>query len=347
MTLLAGIAITAAAKAAAPIVAKVAFSAAKTVANAAVKTAQAVVGAVATAGKIAAQAVKEAAIFIKDTAVKIAVNAKNCLIALAKAIGQGMIVLGKMVIGAVSGTIFVGTVLISHTPVVKLMNKIESLVNPPAPNKLQTDPTPLEAANMAEKVYDKNLKIGEKVDGWECVHIEDPKYMSLKIAVFAKEVNGEMAYTVVNKGTTPTNIMDWVNNAAQPFGASPDMNKSIKFANDFAKDNPNANITFVGHSKGGAEAAAMAVATNSDCIIFNPATANLTANGLSSKGYDANMSTYVVKGEVLNSIFGGASKPIGGIEYLEPTPQYAGIHPIDKHGMEAVIDSLKAKEAGK
>ena len=113
---------------------------------------------------------------------------------------------------------------------------------------------------------------------------------------------------MVNAGSASS--VDWKNNFEQPFGQSKDMVDSIAFAKRFVNEHPNAHITFIGHSKGGAEAAANAVATNKDAIVFNPATVNLSAYGLSSNTYSANMTTYVVEGEILNKVFGIISTPI-------------------------------------
>ena len=49
--------------------------------------------------------------------------------------------------------------------------------------------------------------------------------------------------------------------------------------------NPTIEITMIGHSKGGAEAA-NSVAINTNAIIFNPATVNLSA-------YELDTSTYI------------------------------------------------------
>nr|WP_242617245.1 hypothetical protein [Enterococcus faecium] len=67
----------------------------------------------------------------------------------------------------------------------------------------------------------------------------------------------------------------------------------------------------IGHSKGGAEAAANAVATDTNAFLFNPATVNLSAYELNSSTYTADMIAYIVKGDALNNIFGGMSNPIG------------------------------------
>ena len=55
---------------------------------------------------------------------------------------------------------------------------------------------------------------------------------------------------------------DWKNNVLQVFGASSDMRASMSAADKFIKGNPNNEITFVGHSKSGAEAMGNAILTN-------------------------------------------------------------------------------------
>ena len=93
--------------------------------------------------------------------------------------------------------------------------------------------------------------------------------------------------------------------------------KSIKFVNDHSEN----EITMVGHSKGGAEAAANAVVNNKNCIIFNPATVNLRAYDLSSSNYTASMTAFIVKGDALNYVEGWFSKSIDKAVYL---PQHHG-----------------------
>lgn len=85
---------------------------------------------------------------------------------------------------------------------------------------------------------------------------------------------GKTQYAVVSKGTTMSfskeSASDWLNNILQPFGKSADMWASINNSIEFVNNNLDADITFIGHSKGGAEAAANAVANNKNAILFNP-----------------------------------------------------------------------------
>ena len=149
---------------------------------------------------------------------------------------------------------------------------------------------------------------------------------------------------------------DFLNNFAQPFGNSEDMKDSIEYAIKFVEEKPNAYITFVGHSKGGAEAAANAVATNKDAILFNTATTNLNAYGLSAEDYKANMIGYVVDGEILRALLGWISTPIDDMQLIGKRSVFEVIDSllsnkliqlyksIEKHKIEHVIDLFKEKE---
>ncbi|WP_175400644.1 hypothetical protein [Paenibacillus sp. KS1] len=79
---------------------------------------------------------------------------------------------------------------------------------------------------------------------------------------------GTFEYALVNKGSD-LNWSDWKNNALQPIGYSADMKDSIKKSTEFVNANKGKEITMVGHSKGGAEATANAVANNKNAITFN------------------------------------------------------------------------------
>ena len=147
---------------------------------------------------------------------------------------------------------------------------------------------------------------------------------SLRMGVYGREgSDGKMEYVIANKGTNPSSIPDWVNDLQQydgsAFGQSPDLTNSLAFAKEFVDQHPDAKITFVGHSKGGAEAAANAVKFNRNAILFNPAIPDFEAYKLDTSVYSGKMTSYVVKGEILNKIFG--PMPIGDVVYL-PT-QYS------------------------
>lgn len=174
----------------------------------------------------------------------------------------------------------------------------------------QLGPSALEAAHMAQHVYsfDKDIDLP---GGWTCV----AKYAPLGdngvvIGVYTREHNGIVEYAVVNKGTTMDNAANWVNNALQIGGASPDVWMSIAFAEKFVNDHPDAHITFVGHSKGGVEAAYNAVSTNRNAILFNPAPADFELYGLSRLTYTADIDSYVIAGDLLDTAVNAFMGPI-------------------------------------
>ncbi len=170
----------------------------------------------------------------------------------------------------------------------------------------QLGPTALEAAHMAQHIYNPEAKL--KLKDW--TYLSDEYYAPLGeygviIGVYKREIHGVIEYAVVNKGTTIDNAANWVNNALQIGGASPDAWMSIAFAEKFVNDHPGAHITFVGHSKGGAEATMNALATNKDAIVFNPAKPNYAAYGISPVGYDKNVTSYIISGEALSLAYAG------------------------------------------
>ena len=123
------------------------------------------------------------------------------------------------------------------------------------------------------------------------------------------------------------------------------INYSVEFTNSHSQE-----IAFIGHSKGGAEALAAAVATGKNAIAFNPAKPNLKDYNLSEGNYDGNAISYVVRGEILNNLFGEPG--IVRVEYLKQkykTPWYfVGnarnianlVNPILNHFMEAVLSGI-------
>ena len=178
-------------------------------------------------------------------------------------------------------------------------------------------PTLMEAAKMAQNVYaaTKNDYYREVINGWKLTDIiTNEGKGGLKIGVYSKaRVDGSIEYALVNKGSD-ANLSDWKNNAQQPFGKSQDMKDSISKSEYFVANHKNAEITMVGHSKGGGEAVANAVANNKNAITFNPAKPDLGEYGLSDLDYTASVTNYVVTGEVLNGTLGEV--PTGTTIYL-------------------------------
>jgi RHS repeat-associated protein len=203
-------------------------------------------------------------------------------------------------------------------------------------------PTALEAAYMSKHIYTRN---GPLIGGWRYMY-SMPGGGGMIMGIYHKALNSE--YTRAFKGTTPTSLNNWKNNAQQLFGKSDDMRAAIREARSFATTHRTRQITFTGHSKGGAEAAASSIATSKGHVTFNPAGLNWRDHGLTMTSSSAGSTNYIVKGDILNYIQGSFGK-IGSTIYLKQ--QYGGkwyqgfrttfVDRIRNHSIEAVMRALR------
>ncbi|MBJ6362780.1 RHS repeat domain-containing protein, partial [Paenibacillus sp. GCM10012307] len=207
-------------------------------------------------------------------------------------------------------------------------------------------PTPVEAANMASHIYNRS---GDLSGGWKYIRSLTGGDNMVMGVYSRKNSDGSIEYALVNKGSDSAS--DWKNNVQQPFGLSADMTASIEESKKFVKKYDNYEVTMVGHSKGGAEATANAIANNKNAITFNPAVADILLNGLHKEApnYTGTMTHYVVKNEFLHSLVG--NPPFGTVVYL-PTQHklkkwynvvYNMEQRIKNHSMESVKSALKEK----
>lgn len=164
-------------------------------------------------------------------------------------------------------------------------------------------PTDEEAAKMSEQSYTA-IK-GSKVGDWVLFKVnEDKKKEGLEgyRSVFYKKDLGEgkFEYAMANAGSG--DLQDWIpNNVGQPFGYSPHVEQSKKDAGNLLKIAGNSEVTFVGHSKGGAEATINAVVNNCNAITFNPAAITSKGFGVNgAEGYSKKVTAFVVKGDILD-----------------------------------------------
>ena len=187
-------------------------------------------------------------------------------------------------------------------------------------------PTREEAAAMADHIYgDYNMgkagKSSRTVAGWRLIDVWYGRE-TMKMGIYIKD--GEdwtnpTEYSVVFKGSiiewNMETVTVWKNNVEQFLSPkSADMWDAINYSRGFV-DSRSQEITFIGHSKGGAEALAAAVATGKNAIVFNPAIPNFAAYNLSADNYSGNAVSYIVKGEALNQLFGAP-----GVGTIEPLP---------------------------
>jgi uncharacterized protein YukE len=209
-------------------------------------------------------------------------------------------------------------------------------------------PTVKEAAYIADNVYFENYNEAIKEDlpgGWKLIDYHDGG-KSLQVGVYGRlGPDGKEEYVIANRGSRSpfSHIEDWKTNGEQAFGQTYDVTDSLKYVDKFITKHPEAKITFVGHSKGGAEAALNAVYYDKDAILFNPAAANLKDYGLKASDYHANMTAYVVDGEILNGIEGFVSKPIDK-EVTLPTQHCTIPEPIATAAL--FVPQLRTIDAG-
>ena len=134
-------------------------------------------------------------------------------------------------------------------------------------------PTPAEAARMAAHVYgDKknNILIG----GWRVsktnfgVKLKNPN--GLKSLVYERVVNGEVTeYTYATAGTEE--YEDWIGNITQPVGLSDQYHSSVENAKKISEGVGKKELSFVGHSLGGGQAALNSLVVGGKAITFNAA----------------------------------------------------------------------------
>ena len=209
-------------------------------------------------------------------------------------------------------------------------------------------PTAKEGAIIAEHVYDG--KVGEKLcGGWKmCAVYTQKNNVSFRGGLYARyDKKGNITeYVFATAGTymerSKRGEKSIIEDFKQPFGCSEDMKVSIATARKISKQLGDKELTFVGHSKGGAEAAGNALATNRNALLYNPAAINSFAYGLDVSKYTGKygrgMTAFIVEGEFLNTFNKTVliAKPIDKIVKL---PKQKG-NSFYNHSMEAVKKAL-------
>ena len=170
-------------------------------------------------------------------------------------------------------------------------------------------PTVHEAAQMANDAYN-TFANQRKIDGgW--VRIQGFNGVSLKNqssgyrgALYYRTINGKTEYTLSTAGTE--DLKDAVQDVAQPLGLSKQYDFSIEQARNLVATLKNQEITFTGHSLGGGEAAANALATNKVAITFNAAGVGIMTkyeHGLLGRS-ESKISAFRVSGEIVGPLQG-------------------------------------------
>lgn len=164
-------------------------------------------------------------------------------------------------------------------------------------------PSCYEAALMAKIVYVKDLSNDDlpeelRTAGWGISQFNTSIKMNntywyengLQSALFEKTVDGVTEYAYVFAGTN--SIEDFFEDIFQIFGIAPQYDSAIMNANFLSEELNGRELTFVGHSLGGGEAAAASMATGRPAVTFNPAAVSPMTKCFYSLGSAENVTNY-------------------------------------------------------
>ena len=212
-------------------------------------------------------------------------------------------------------------------------------------------PTPSEAARMAAHIYgDKKDDI--LIGGWkkspDNLGLNLKTSCGLKSAVYMRtDAKGKvLEYAYVTAGTEA----EWADVAAdltQPFGLSKQYSNSADNAKSINSRVKGKELTFIGHSLGGGEAALNALVTDRAAITFNPAgVSDITkikeGSWLTPFKSERNIDAYIMYTDPLNIIQDKTSIPKanGKRHYLVPT-DFPSVY--NGHSMDNVLKNFGVK----
>lgn len=147
------------------------------------------------------------------------------------------------------------------------------------------------------------------------------KPSDFRSAAYINDTTGETL--IAFKGTTPTSLEDWRNNAQQGLGQdSFYYTRAQQIATRAAQSPAGDDLRFTGHSLGGGLAAAAAGSTGDDATTFNAA--GLRADTVKNPVPGSSIDTVHVRGEILTSVQQlGLPKAASTSDYpLDPPPGF-------------------------
>lgn len=180
-------------------------------------------------------------------------------------------------------------------------------------------PTPEEAARMSAQIYINGYEGANLSGGWTynyAMYGGD----NLKMGVYSRTTEGKTEYTIAYRGTTPS-WSDIKNDIQQPFGWSADARAAMSQAGKVLDELGSAEVTFTGHSQGGAYAQLSGVRYNKNVMTYNSARPfygqyGLTLEVIMYANGTKKIEPYKVDGEILgvfnNVFFGASAMPMGG-----------------------------------
>ena len=163
------------------------------------------------------------------------------------------------------------------------------------------EPTPREAAYIAEHVYGKT---DELIGGWQQYYMNTLSN-GLQYGLYQREKeNGEMEYVLAFAGTNDLKDVQQDLDQFTGVNAASQYGNAIVLGGKFASLYAGYEKTIVGHSLGGGLATAAAMYTEIPAITFNPAaiTESTKAKLAIQDRFGKNITNYVVFGEPLSVI---------------------------------------------
>lgn len=137
-------------------------------------------------------------------------------------------------------------------------------------------------------------------NGWKELTILDDSETGLQSTLYKRI--GSKDYIYAFAGTQ--NLKDWQENGKQIVGLSQQYKKALEYATKLYSDLDFDNLTFVGHSQGGGEAAFCAHVLGGKAITFNPAGMSIITKLISrtSKSNKADIDAYCYLTDTLSIV---------------------------------------------
>ncbi len=223
-------------------------------------------------------------------------------------------------------------------------------------------PSEYEAALMAQCVYIKSLT-NENLPRdlvkahWSISQFDTSIIMNktawyengLQSQLFERTLDGKTEYAYVFAGSN--SVGDYIEDFVQVFGIAPQFESAIHNARVLSTELGDKELTFVGHSLGGGEAAAASMSTGRDAITFNPSAVSPLTMLTNNLGSASNVTNYRIIPTGLSPIrVGGCfvnnlQENIGlyppGHTILIP---FSIINPFSAHSIDNFVDYFNPKK---
>lgn len=198
--------------------------------------------------------------------------------------------------------------------------------------------------------------------GWTLGDSVDDPRSGFNASIFLNADRNQVA--VVFRGTENSPIShllnDWSTNITEPFGISrgfSQLDQAANLAAGVRSDYSGSNITLIGHSEAGAEAAIGSMRTGLPAVTFNPLGVSYPAairagiNPFLSPFGPGNITGVYTRGEILTTLesYSGGLIPLydGNLLGLDPagrSPNYLDLgYRVQLHQMNQVIDAIEGK----